>query len=220
MGSLSRDELVKSYREAFAAIPQDALELDLRVTIKTMQALAEGKPVSPEQLAEIWEMPLDQVSAILERAKANGQAEVDAHGNLVGGVLSLVPTTHRISFDENELYAWCAYDAIYAPGVVGKTAHIVSKDPETGDSIQVTITPSGVQRVQPEGAVVSVVSANTDMRAGPASPRCSLQLFFGSRDSADRWLQDRSGVLILSVEEVFEIAREFQIEPARRLGLV
>lgn len=220
METLNKNELIKSYREAYGAIPQEALDLDLRVTFKTMQALAEGKPVSPEQLAEIWEMSHDQVDGILKRATANGQAQVDNQGYLVGGVLSLVPTSHRISINGKELFAWCAYDAIYTPGVVGKTAEIVSMDPVTGDKIRMSITPSGVMNLQPEGAVVSVVSAKTDMRAGPTSPRCSQQLFFGSRDSAEKWLQDRTGVLILTIEEVFEIAREFQIEPARRLGLV
>jgi hypothetical protein len=187
---LTKDTLIEAYRQIYDAIPQDALEHDLRVTIKTIQALSRGNPVPPEQLAEIWEMPIEHVSSILERASVNGQAQVDAQGNLIGGVLSLVPTTNRIAFDGDELYAWCAYDAIYAPGVVGKTANIVSEDPLTREPIKVTISPSGVQNVQPAGAVVSVVNANTDFRAGPTS------------------------------QEVFEIARQFQIEPARRLGLL
>lgn len=220
METLNKNELIKSYREAYRAIPQEALDLDLRVTFRTMQALAEGKPVSPKLLAEIWGMTHDQVEGILNRATANGQAQVDAQGFLIGGILSLVPTTHQISLDGMELYAWCAYDAIYAPGVVGKNAEIVSTDPVTGDKIRISITPSGVKNVQPESTVVSVVSAKTDLRAGPSSPRCTQQLFFGSRNTAEKWLENRAGVAILSLEEVFEIAREFQIEPARRLGLV
>jgi len=122
--------------------------------------------------------------------------------------------------DNQHLYAWCAYDAIYTPGVVGKTARIVSQDPVTGESIRVTITPEGVEDVRPEGTIVSVVGGKTDMRGGPDSPRCSQMLFFGSRESANQWLHGRSNVSILTVEEAFEIARQFQIEPARRLGLV
>jgi alkylmercury lyase len=219
MEQLKKDELIEAYREAYDAIPQEALELDLRVTIRTMQALAKGKPVAPDQLAKIWEMPLEQVRSVLAGAVATGQAEVDSQGNLVGGVLSLIPTAHRISMDGKQLYAWCAYDAIYAPGVVGKTARIASQDPVTGDPIRMTITPAGVKDVRPEGSVVSIVGGNTDMRGGPESPRCSQMLFFGSRESAIKWLRGRADVSILTVEEVFEIASQFQIEPARRLGL-
>jgi alkylmercury lyase len=164
-------------------------------------------------------MPLEQVRSVLAGAVATGQAEVDSQGNLVGGVLSLIPTAHRISMDGKQLYAWCAYDAIYAPGVVGKTARIASQDPVTGDPIRMTITPAGVKDVRPEDSVVSIVGGNTDMRGGPESPRCSQMLFFGSRESAIKWLRGRADVSILTVEEVFEIASQFQIEPARRLGL-
>jgi alkylmercury lyase len=220
MEQRNKEELIEAYREAFDAIPQEALELDLRVTVKTMQALAEGKPVSPDQLAEIWEMPLEQVLMVLDRAVTAGRAVINAQGDLVGGVLSLVPTAHRISVEGEQLYAWCAYDAIYAPGVIGRPAQVVSKDPVSGDPIEMTITPEGVENLRPEGAVVTVVGPEADVRGGLESPRCSQMLFFGSRDSAEKWRQDRAGVSILTVEEVFEIARQFQIEPARRLGLV
>jgi alkylmercury lyase len=214
------EKLIEEYREAYSAIPQDALELDLRVTIRTMQALAKGKPVSPTQLAEIWEMPIEQVQIILKQAKENGQAEIDANGNLVGGVLSLNPTPHEVSIGNEHLYAWCAWDAMYAPGVVGKPAQIVSKDPVTGETIRVSMTPAGVETVQPESAVVSVVDTDVDIRGGPESSRCTQMLFFGSRESAEHWKQNRTGVFILTVEEAFELAKEFQIEPAKRLGLV
>ena len=105
MEQLKKDELIEAYREAYDAFPREALELDLRVTIKTMQALARGKPVSPPQLAEIWEMPLDQVRAILKQAIANGQAEIDERDDLVGAVLSITPTEHQVSIDGKQLYA-------------------------------------------------------------------------------------------------------------------
>ncbi len=219
MERLKKDELIETYREVYDAVPQEALELDLRVTVKTIQALAKGKPVSPNELARVWGMPLEQVESVLAGAVAAGRAEVDSQGDLVGGVLSLNPTAHRISMDGNHLYAWCAYDAIYTPGVVGMTARIVSQDPVTGESIRMTITPRGVEGVRPQGTVVSAVGGETDTRGGPDSPRCSQMLFFGSRESASVWLQGRADIAILTVEEVFKIAEEFQIEPARRLGL-
>jgi len=218
--NLTKDKLIDQYRAAYAAIPQEALDLDIRVTIKTMQALARGKPVSPGQLAEIWEIPLEHVRAILKQSVAKGQAQIDDQGNLVGGVLSLIPTPHRISIDGTQLYAWCAYDAIYAPGVLGKPVRIVSQDSVTGETIRLSITPAGVSKVQPEDTVVTVVSTDTDLVGGPEGPRCSQMLFFGSRESAEKWAKNRPDVSILTVEEVFEIARLFQIVPARRLGLV
>lgn len=220
MEQLTKDEVIKAYRGFYDAIPTKALELDLRVTIKTIQALAKGKPVSLDELARIWEMPLEQVQVVIEGAIAAGRVEIDSRGYLIGGLLSLNPTAHRILMDDITVYAWCAYDAIYTPGVVGKTARIESQDPLTGELIQMNITPDGVEDVLPQGAVVSIVGANADMQGGPKSARCSQMLFFESRESAHQWLRDRDGVSILTVEEAFEVARELQIEPARRLGLV
>jgi alkylmercury lyase len=220
MARLSKDELIEEYRQVYAAIPQEAFDLDLRVTVKTIQALSKGKPISPEELARIWEMSLEQVQSILAGAVAAGRVEIDLQGRLVGGVLSLNPTAHRISIDGNHLYAWCAYDAIYTPGVVGKTTLIESTDPVTGELIQVTLTPEGVEDIRPQSAVVSIVGAEADTRGGPKSSRCSQMLFFGSRQSANQWLRGKTDVSILTVEEAFEVAVEFQINPARRIGLV
>jgi len=214
------ERVIKEYRKAYSAIPKEALELDLRVTIKTIQALAKGDPVSAAQLADIWNMPLDQVQVILKQAEKNGRVEINTRGELVGAVLSLNPTQHQIFMDNQHLYAWCAYDAMYAPAVVGKPARIVTEDPVTGGNIQVSLTTDGVEAIQPESAVVSVVDPGEDMSAGPESTRCTHMLFFESRESAEQWKQDRTGVSILTVEEVFELAKEFQIEPARRLKLV
>ncbi len=219
MEQLDAANMIEAYRQAYGDIPQEALELDLRITIRTIQLLAEGHPVSAERLAAAWEMPLDQVQAILEGADAVGKAQLDGDGNLIGGVLSLVPTPHRVIVNGNQLYAWCAYDAVYIPGVIGKNAQIESMDPLSGETIQMTITQDGVIDLSPEDSVVSVVSPEVG-DAGPDGPRCSQMLFFASDKSAETWLKDHPGVEILTVEQVFEIAREFQVEPARQLGLL
>lgn len=220
MQFLNKTDLVESYRRAYESIPQEALELDFRLTFKTIQGLSRGQPISPDELAEMWEVPLEQVRTVLEAAVENGNAEIDSDGNLVGGILSLNPTSHSIFVDDRKLYAWCAYDAIYTPGVLGKTARIESRDPVTGAPIRVIVTPQGIDDVEPKGAMVSIVAGNTDMRGGPESPRCTQMLFFESGESANEWMKGRPGVAILTVEEVFDLAREFQIEPAKRLGLV
>ncbi len=214
------EKVIKKYREAYGAISQEALELDLRMMFKTIQILAKGNPVSPTQLADIWGMPLDQIQVILKQAEKNGRVEINDRGDLVGAVLSLNPTQHQISMDNQRLYAWCAYDAMYAPGIVDRPAQITSEDPVTGGKIQVSITPDGVEAVQPESAVVSVVNPGGDISAGPESTRCTHMLFFESRESAEQWKQDRTGISILTVGEIFELVKEFQINPARRLGLV
>lgn len=212
------EELIEKYRQTYDAIPKEAMELDLRVTVKTIQALAKGKPVSPNQLAGVWDMPLEQVKKILEQGKAVGSAQLDSDGNLVGGVITLIPTSHRIRVGGNDLYAWCAFDAIEMAALLDKTAEIESSDPISGDDIRLTIAPDGVVAYHPKSTVVSVVSPDVG-GAGPDSPRCSQMLFFASRSSAETWASEHPGVGILSVEEALQITQEFVSGPARRMGL-
>ncbi len=106
MEQLKKDELIEAYREVYDAIPQEAVELDLRVTIKTIQALAKGKPVSPNELAIIWEMPLEQVQSVLTGAVAAGRAEIDSQGRL-----------DKYYFGAGNWYrnARCGRDVLYSP---------------------------------------------------------------------------------------------------------
>lgn len=75
--------------------------------------------------------------------------------------------------------------------------------------IQVSMTPTGVETVQPESALVSILGVAADMGTGTESPTCTQMLFFGSRESAELWRQNRAGVYILTIEEVIKVVEEF-----------
>ena len=220
MEQLNIDDVVQAYQLAVEGIPKEMIDLDLRVQFLTIQALAEGHPLSAEELAELWQIPLGQVRTILKQGAEKGSAELDSEGNLIGAVLTNIPTHHRIRVNGHKMYAWCSYDAIYVPGILGKDAEIESIDPISHESIWLTVTPDGVLDYHPSGTVLSVVTGKAASSAGPNSPRCSQMLFFASRESAETWVGDHPGVAILTVEEVYQLAREFQIDSAKRLGLV
>lgn len=220
MEPLRYDDVVQAYQSTVEGIPKEMIDLDMRVTFLTIQALAKGQPISAEQLAELWQMPREQVRTILKQGAEKGSAELDGDGNLIGAVLTTVPTHHRIQVNGYNMYAWCSYDAIYVPGILGQSVEIKSTDPITGERISLSVAPEGVVELHPSGAVASVVTGEAASSAGPNSPRCSQMLFFASRESAEIWIDDHPGVAILTVEEVYQLARKFQLEPARRLGLV
>ena len=86
-------------------------------------------------------------------------------------------------------------------------------------SLTVT-SPDGEIELKPEGIVVTVVGMEADTRGGADSPRCSQMHFFQSYENAKKWSSHYADVSIMTVNQVFELAREFQIEPARRMGVV
>lgn len=220
MDHASIDKFREKTRQALEGLPEGAYEAELRLQVVALQLLSKGEPVSPDRLAEAWSMPLEQVNAIFEQASALGTLQLDDSGNMVGTALSLVPSNHKFQIDGKNLYAWCAYDAIYAPGVIGKNAIIDSVDPISNESLRIKVSPEGVTESEPKMIFATVVGMDADARGGAESPRCNQMHFFVSEENASKWAADHPGVAIMTVDQLFDVAKEFQIEPARQMGLL
>jgi len=220
MDKLSFEKHIEKTRQALEGLPEGAYETELRLQVIALQLLSKGEPVSPDSLAEAWDMPLEQVHAIFEQAGALGTLQLDDSGNMVGSAISLVPSNHKFQVRGKSLYAWCAYDAIYVPGVIGAIAVIDSIDPLSNESIQIKVSPEGVVESKPNGIFATVVGMEADTRGGVESSRCSQMQFFVSEENAKKWSVDYPDVSIMTVDQLFDLAREFQIEPARQMGLL
>jgi alkylmercury lyase len=68
------------------------------------------------------------------------------------------------------------------------------------------VTPQRVEKVDPPGAVVSLVRPDTfdDIRG----EICALGLFFASREAAAEWLAAHPDGMVHTIEEDFELHRE------------
>jgi alkylmercury lyase len=115
----------------------------------------QGQPVAPELLARLLHRVLDEV---LARSRAHPELEYDAHGNLVGSGLTLVPTAHQFRVKQHILFAWCAFDTLTYPVELHVSVHITSRCPVTGRSILLSVTPEQVRDLDPPGAAVSLVA--------------------------------------------------------------
>lgn len=189
--------------------------LAARLEILIYRALAEGKPVTAAHLAHIAGVPLELTEAIFDQGKELG-GEWDKDGRLLGNVLTLIPTPHHFRVNGNDLYTWCAMDAVLLPGLLDRPAEVESVDPLTGQSIHLTITPDGIPSYRPAGTVLTIVLSEGD-RSGPHSPLCRQMHFFASRDSATTWLEDHPTATIMSVEEVHQFVHEHIHIPLARV---
>lgn len=85
--------------------------------------------------------------------------ERDARGRLAGVAgLSRAPTRHVIGTSRLILYAWCAFDCMFLPAVLGRRLDVESRCPASGRKIELSVSASGVERVSPPGAVISFVT--------------------------------------------------------------
>ncbi|MBC8017220.1 MAG: hypothetical protein H7X83_01705 [Verrucomicrobia bacterium] len=94
-----------------------------------MRTLAKGKPVAQISIAGELGMSLCDVQAALTTFK---DIEYDTDGNLVACGLSLSPTPHCFQVNGQNLFTWCALDALMYPVALQQTAQVESHCPVTG----------------------------------------------------------------------------------------
>ncbi len=97
--------------------------------------------------------------------------EMDAEGNVVGAALTATRTPHAVRLGARELFAYCALDALFIPGLVGEPADVESTCPASGEAIRLRVSTDGACEYEPSGAVLSVLLPGASgIQVGPASP--------------------------------------------------
>jgi alkylmercury lyase len=214
MPKFNLEEYLKDWDLEYNNIPPQESTLAARLEIMTYRTLAEGEPVSATKLARAAKVPIEITKTLFEYGRSLG-GEWDAEGRLVGNVLTLNPTQHHFHLNGKELYTWCSLDAMHLPRLLDQTAEVESLDPVSGDKIQLTIPPDDKPTYHPPGTVLSIVLTPGD-RSGPQSPLCSQMLFFASRENAEHWIRDHPQASIMSVEEVYQLVREYIHTPLEK----
>ena len=97
---------------------------DQLLSLALYRQLAQGEPVALPGLASAVGLPLDQVARRLERWPG---VYSDAERRVIGyWGLTIRPMTHRLRVDWRELFAWCAWDALFLPAVLGRRVEVSS----------------------------------------------------------------------------------------------
>jgi alkylmercury lyase len=190
---------IKTHEDFVAANPKQ-----FRLWPALLRLLAEGKPVSPEQLAASSHRSLQEVQVLLHAA----DVRVDDEGNILALALSLVPAAHQFHLGEHVLYTWCALDTLAFPALLGRTARVISSCPVTGRAIHLTVTPETILDQEPASAVISVrlPGEDTDL-CHVQEDLCNAGYFFVSHEVASAWPSLHPQAVLLSLEEAFELGR-------------
>jgi alkylmercury lyase len=180
--------------------------------VRLQRELAQGRPVPKERvdriIADIRIAPEEAHKLLCE------VTERDADNNVVGIMgLSLNDTPHRFYVNGTRLSAWCAEDTFFLPAVLDRTASVESVSPVSGERVRLTVSPQGVEEVDPAGAVVSMVIIHPeDANMGSVEAIwgifCHHIFFFASREEAERWAAGRDDIEILSVDEAYQLGRQ------------
>ncbi|TLY15655.1 MAG: alkylmercury lyase [Thaumarchaeota archaeon] len=176
-----------------------------RIAVGLYRLLAEGEPVSPERLAETLNLSGSTVRETLSRWP--GVYYDDTRAVIGFGGLALSEMPHRFQGDGRNLHTWCAWDSLFIPGILGKTARVESTDPITNEKISLVVEPEGVNELEPTDTVVSFLAPSRGFDADVIQSFCHFVHFFGSRESGELWSSEHKGTLLLSVEQAHELGR-------------
>lgn len=176
-----------------------------------LRALAAGRRLDSAQLAKLAAaagLDADSARAVLE---TNDLVHVDrATGDvLVAYPFSATPTAHRVSLTGGaDVFAMCAIDALGIPAMTGEPAEIRSRDPSTGEPIEIALDGAGEAEWRPQGSVV--VMGCSDHHGTSAVCMCPNTNFAASHAGGEALLAalpSGSGTL-LSLPEAIQLGRE------------
>jgi alkylmercury lyase len=172
--------------------------------LQLLRLIANGQPVSPEQIATTLHISRDQVNTILRQLT---DIEYDREGNIVASGLSLVPTSHHFHIDGHALYTWCALDALAYPYILQKPAHVESPCPVTAFKISLNLTPESIESLEPASTVVSfVIPEKAKTCCNVRNTFCCYVHFLSSFEAAAIWRSQHQEAIILPVEEAYHVA--------------
>jgi Alkylmercury lyase len=115
---------------------------------------------------------------------------------------------HRIEVDWRRLTAWCAWDTLFLPGLLGRPARVSSRCPVTSEAISLTVTADGPHSVSPAGTVLSFLAPEGPFDADVVRSFCHFLRFFASEQAAHGWIAERPGMFTVSVDDSFRLGQQ------------
>ena len=175
-----------------------------RAQLLLFRLLAQGAPVTPARLAAATGSAEGQVRRWL--ARWHGVHTSDGEVVAFQG-LSLTETPHRFRVDGRDLYAWCAWDTMFLPELLGRSAQIQSTCPITGRRIRLTVGADGPRGVDPADTVLSFRPSSPVFVDDVQESFCRFVHFFSSRAAAETWIAEHPGTIVITLASGFEIGR-------------
>lgn len=195
--------------QALDAFPDTFLNLsrdEQQVSLAIYRLLATGEPVPPVAIAAQAGVAVERVGDLLDRW--NGVYR-DAEGRVVG-YWGLTPSemTHRLEVAGRTVYAWCAWDALFLPALLGQTVQVTSKSPVTEEAIHLAVLPEGARSAGGTDVYVSFLEPDEEKLAEDViGSFCHYVFFFASLEEGREWTAAHPGTYLLTLDQAFELGR-------------
>lgn len=184
-----------------------------RLALELYRQLAFGEPVQHDSLSEALGVPTEKISALLEGEQLKGWVFYDSDGRVIGfRGLAIREMPHHFEVEGRSLYTWCAIDSLFIPEMLGASARVESRDPQTGTAIKLRVSPDGVKAVEPAISVMSHLIVDPDVvKTDPAKVMasfCHHIFFLESPESGEEWIkQHGEGTFLVTLDEAFALGK-------------
>ena len=181
-------------------------EIDQTLSLALYRRLAKGSPVALSALAAEVEVPVTQVE---RRVESWPGVYYDNERRVIGyWGLSLKPMSHQLRVNGRKLFAWCAWDTLFLPALLGQTVEVLSVCRGSGRTVRLGVSHRAVEHAEPEKILVSFLLLEaTAVRSDVIGNFCRYVHFFASSDAAQPWLAQHSEAFLLSLDEAFELGQ-------------
>jgi alkylmercury lyase len=161
--------------------------------------LDEGRPIEITEWAEA--AGLDEPTITDALSRHSGRVELDDQGRLLGiAGLTIEPNRHELEIEGQKRWTWCALDSIGIMGALSATGIVRSRDPKTGDAVEIPFTEG-----TPDADAHLFILGGYD-GGNVREEWCPLVNFFTSRDDAETWVAEKG--LTGDIVSVLQIAEE------------
>ena len=196
---------ISSLAEAIAGSMAALSVEEQRVAVALYRQLTSGEPVLAGSLAAELGAGEEEVERTLKGWPAVYRAD---DGAIVAfGGLAIPEMPHRFRVDGRLLHTWCAWDALFIPELIGRTAEVESQSPVSGDLVRLTVAPEAIVAAAPHEAVVSMLAPTKRFDDDVVASFCHFVHFFPSASDARPWLDEHRETFLLTLEEAFELGR-------------
>jgi alkylmercury lyase len=200
-------ERLDSLALAVAKAVPDFDEEQQRIAVAVYRRLAEGTPAPASDVAERAETSVQTVKELLATWPG---VFLDSQKQVVGFwglTIHKLSPTHRLHLSGRELFAWCAWDTLFLPGILAATLDVQSVCPTTGETISLVVAPSGVVETSHPDAVVSFLLPDRDFDTDVIQSFCHFVYFFASAEAGEAWTAQYPGTFLLSLQDAFDLGQ-------------
>ena len=189
--------------ELIEILPKQS-EAEQRIGVALQRRLAKGAPVDAGHVASDVDLPEEQVVDALDRMPGVYRDD-DEHVVGYFGLTILEFGEHRMEVNGRTVWAWCAWDTLIIPEMLGQTVEVTSRSPSDGTPISLSATPDGPRNISPPEAVVSFVPIKSDFVKNTIASFCHYVHFFPSADAAEGWTTKHPGAFTLPIEDAYRL---------------